>query len=160
MANILFVNFRSLPYLKAAISFLTTRVNQNNLYDYKKLSHYEQYVRATEEIPLVINVNKASRMSWWIDAAYGVHTEMKRNYRVMMFLGKRAMQSKLAKQNINIQSSTEDEIIGVDNHMYGILCSIQLLKAHRHKVEDNIIHQDNKNAMLMKKMGNIYVERI
>ena len=50
---------------------------------------------------------------------------MKIHSRGMMYLGKRAIQSKPRKQSINTWILTEAEIIGVDDHISGILWGVQ-----------------------------------
>ena len=58
---------------------------------------------------------------WWIDAAYGVHLDLKGHLGGMMLLGKCAAASKLISHRINSRSSTDSEIIGVDNYMPSVL---------------------------------------
>ena len=86
-------------------------------------------------MPLVLEENTVIRTSWWINAAYGVYTDMKSQSMGVMLLGKGSMQSKSSKHNLNIRISTESEIIGVDDHMSGILCSMRLLEVQGYKTE-------------------------
>ena len=76
---------------------------------------------------------------------------MKSQSGVMMSLGKGSIQSKLSKQKLNMQRSTESDIVGVDNHMAGVLCIIQLLDSQGYIIEYNSIFQD---ATIMENNGN------
>ena len=78
---------------------------------------------------------------------------MKIHSRGMMYLGKRAIQSKPRKQSINTWILTEAEIIGVDDHISGILWGVQFWESKWYKLEDNIIPQYNQRATLTK-IGN------
>ena len=57
------------------------------------------------------------------------------------------------KQKLNTRSSTESELVGVDDMMPSILWSRYFLKAQGYKVSDNIIFQDNKSTMLLERNG-------
>jgi hypothetical protein len=53
------------------------------------------------------------------------------------------------KHKINTQSSTESELVGVDDMMSLIIWTRYFLKAQGYKVSDNVIFQDNKSTMLL-----------
>ena len=57
------------------------------------------------------------------------------------------------KQKLNTRSSTESELVGVDDMMPSILWTRYFLKAQGYKVSDNIIFQDNKSTMLLERNG-------
>ena len=57
------------------------------------------------------------------------------------------------KQQLNTQSSTESEVVGVDEFMPGILWTRNIMKAQYYDVVENIIYQDNKSAILLEKNG-------
>jgi hypothetical protein len=57
------------------------------------------------------------------------------------------------KQKLNTQSSTETEIVGVDDCMPAVIWTRYFLDAQRYGVIENIIFQDNKSAILMEKNG-------
>ena len=63
----------------------------------------------------------------WIDALYSMHADLKVHSGFMMFLGNSAAASKSRKHRINLRSSTESEIIGVNNHMPGVLWTLLFL---------------------------------
>ena len=98
VSKILFVGCQWQPNPKTAIDLLITRVKHTNLDGYKNLARCGRYIRATVEIPLILEANKSIRMSWWVYAAYGVHLDIKIHSRGMIKLGKGAIQIKLSKK--------------------------------------------------------------
>ena len=57
--------------------------------------------------------------------------------------------SSSSKQKLNMRSSTESELVGVDNLMALIIWSQNFLKAQGYTIVDNILHQDNKSTILL-----------
>ena len=57
------------------------------------------------------------------------------------------------KKKLNLRSSTEMEVIGVDDAMPGVLWTRLFLEAQDHGVTENIVCQDNQSAMLLEKNG-------
>jgi hypothetical protein len=57
------------------------------------------------------------------------------------------------KQKLNTRSSTESELVGVDDMMPSILWTRYFLKSQGYQVNDNIIFQDNKSTMLLERNG-------
>jgi hypothetical protein len=53
------------------------------------------------------------------------------------------------KQTLNSRSSTETELVGVDDFMPVICWTRYFLEAQGYGVNDNILHQDNKPAVLL-----------
>ena len=59
----------------------------------------------------------------------------------------------LTKQKLNTQSSTESELVGVDDMMPTILWTQYFLEAQGYAVRDNIVFQDNRSVILLSKNG-------
>ncbi len=57
------------------------------------------------------------------------------------------------KQKLNTRSSTESEVVGVDDFMPSVLWTRHFLDAQEYGVMENIIYQDNKSAILLEKNG-------
>ncbi len=60
---------------------------------------------------------------------------------------------KSTKHKLNTRSSTESEIVAVDNLIPQILWVRLFLKAQGFAVSNNILYQDNKSAMLLETNG-------
>jgi hypothetical protein len=65
-----------------------------------------------------------------------------------MMLGLGFQISSFSKQKLNTCSSTESKLVGVDNMMSWIIWLRNFLKAQGYVV-DNILHQDNRSAILL-----------
>ena len=57
------------------------------------------------------------------------------------------------KQKLNTRSSTEAEVVGVDDAMGPILWTRLFLEAQGIEVKRNILYQDNKSAILLENNG-------
>ena len=57
------------------------------------------------------------------------------------------------KQKLNTRSSTESEVVGVDDLMPAILWTRLFMEAQGYDVKENLIYQDNKAAILLEKNG-------
>ena len=55
------------------------------------------------------------------------------------------------KQKLNTKSSTETEVVGVDDLMPSVLWTRLFLKAQDYEVNKSIVFQDNKSAILLEK---------
>ena len=85
-------------------------------------------------------------MVTWVDAAYAVYGNMRRQTGGMSSFGLGAIQTKSSKQKINAKSSTKSEVLP-----YNIWMTF-FLKAQGYELEENILMQDNMSAIKMKKM--------
>jgi hypothetical protein len=57
------------------------------------------------------------------------------------------------KQKLNTKSSTEAELVGVDDATTLILWTKLFLEAQGYNISRNVIHQDNKSAILLERNG-------
>ena len=64
-------------------------------------------------------------------------------------MGTGAVQSGSAKQKMNTRSSTEAELVGVDDVISNILWTKFFIEEQGHDVEKNILFQDNKSSILL-----------
>jgi hypothetical protein len=70
-----------------------------------------------------------------------------------MTLGKGSMYSTLVKQKLMTRSSTEAEVVAVDDAMPQMLWTAYFLKGQGIHAPDSILYQDNMSAMLLEKNG-------
>ena len=71
----------------------------------------------------------------------------------MMSLGKGAFFARSTRQKLNTRSSTEAELVAVDDVMSQVLWTRYFLQAQGYNVTDSIIHQDNQSAILLENNG-------
>ena len=68
-----------------------------------------------------------------------------------MLIGKDAASSKLIRHRINLRSSAESEIIGVENNMPGVIWTLCFFGGNGLNVNKNIVYQDNQSAIIMER---------
>ena len=68
-------------------------------------------------------------------------------------MGEGAVQSVSRKQKLNTRSSTESELVGVDDVATMVLWTKLFLEEQGQDIKQNIIYQDNKSAMLLEVNG-------
>jgi hypothetical protein len=153
VAKKLFATKRARPDTGTAISFLTTRVSKPTTDDWKKLSHMMRYLRGTKSLPLILSANGSGMLKWWIDGSHGVHPNMRGHTGCGLSMGQGFPISASSKQKLNTRSSTETELVGVDDFMPSIMWSRLFLEAQGYGVTENIIFQDNQAAILLEKNG-------
>ncbi len=68
-------------------------------------------------------------------------------------LGKGSVYSISTKQKINTKSSTEAELVGVDDGMPLVVWTRKFLISQGFQVTDNVIYQDNQGATLLERNG-------
>ena len=70
-----------------------------------------------------------------------------------MSLGTGCVYGTSKAQKLNTKSSTESEIVGVDDCMPQILWTLYFLEAQGFKIDDNMLYQDNKSSILLETNG-------
>ena len=83
--------------------------------DYKKLIRLMKYLKSTKDIPLSLEADNSGCIQWWVDASFTVQPDMKSHSGAMMSMEQGAAISGSKKQKLNTKSSTESELVGVDD---------------------------------------------
>ena len=112
-----------------------------------------KYLRGTVDLPLVLEADGTHVIKWWVDASFAVHPDMKSHTGGSMSMGKGTIYGTSTRQKLNTKSSTEGELVGVNDVMPQILWTRYFLEAQGYGVEDSIIYQDNQSAILLEKNG-------
>ena len=149
----LFLCKRARPDIQTANAFLTTRVKEPDLDDWKKLKRLIQYLKGTVDLVLTLTSDKLNIIKWYIDASHQVHDDLKSHTGATMTLGKGSVYSSSTKQKINTDSSTLSELVAVHDKTPMILWTNNFLKEQGFETQDTIIYQDNKSAILLEKNG-------
>jgi len=137
--------------IQTAVASLCTRVKSPDNDYYKKLARVIQYLRGTQDLTLTIELD--DHPNWWVDSSYAVHPDMRSHSGIIMTLGKGAIYSSLCKQKLNTKSSTEGELVGIDDAMGQVLWTRYFLAAQGLYVPTTTIHQDNKSTILLAENG-------
>ena len=153
VAKTLFLCKRARPDLQTAVAFLTTRVKAPDMDDYKKLRKMIRYLRATRDLFLTLEGDSMSVIKWWVDGSFAVHPDMRSHTGAVMSLGKGALYSTSKKHKLNTTSSTEAELVSVNDVMPQVLWTRYFLQAQGYDVSDNVVFQDNQSTILLEKNG-------
>jgi hypothetical protein len=153
MAKTLYATKRARPNTCTAIAFLTTRVRAPDKDDWSKLAHLMKYLRGTRTLPLTLSANGSGLLKWFIDASFGVHPNLRGHSGGGLPLGRGFPIVSSTKQKLNTRSSTETEVVGVDDFMPAVCWTRYFLEAQGYTVTDNVLYQDNKSAILLEKNG-------
>ena len=70
-----------------------------------------------------------------------------------MTYGQGAIQAISRKQKLNTRSSTESELVGVDDALTPIMWTRLFMEAQGYKIRENIVKQDNKSSILLETNG-------
>jgi len=151
-AKLLFLAKRSRPDIQTAVAFLTTRVKSPDKDDYKKLARVMRYLRGTTDLSLTLEADDLRVVKWWVDGSFAVHPDMKSHTGATMTLGKGSPYSTSTRQKLNTKSSTESELVAVDDVMPQALWTSYFLEAQGYDIE-SLIYQDNQSAILLEKNG-------
>ena len=124
-----------------------------DLDDWEKLSHLMKYLRGTRELPLILGGDNTGIVKWYVDASFAVHPNMRGHTGGAVTLGRGFPIVTSTKQKLNTRSSTEAELVGIDDLMPAILWTRYFLKAQGYDVKENILYQDNKSSILLARNG-------
>jgi len=153
VAKLLYLGKRARPDIATAVAFLTTRVTKPTEADYMKLRRCIGYLRATRDLPMTLSASDLGKIYWYVDASFAVHHDMRSHTGVVMTMGKGAVISMSVRQKINTKSSTEAELVGVDDAMSQIVWTRNFMEAQGIKVTENVVYQDNQSAILLERNG-------
>ena len=129
-ARLLFLCKRARPDTQTAVAFLSTRVKSPDNDDYKKLGRTLKHLRGTLYMPLVLEADDISIIKWYaVDASFAVHPDMKSHTGGAMTLGKGVIYGTSTRQKLNTKSSTEAELVGVNDLMPQVLWTCYFLEA-------------------------------
>jgi hypothetical protein len=102
-------------------------------------------------MPLILSANGSRILKWWVN--FAVHPNLCGHSGGGLSMGHGFPIVGSTKHELNTQSSTESEIVGADDVMLAACWTGCFMEAQGHKVQDNILFQDNKSSMLLKKNG-------
>ena len=152
-ALLLFICCRVRRDIQTAVAFLTTRVKQPDEDDWGKLKRVLKYLKGTKHLKLTITADNINVIRWYVDASHAVHGDCRGHTGAMMTLGRRAITTISRKQCLNTKSSTESELVSIDEALPSVLHSRYFIESQGYTVEDCIIYQDNLSAMALEKNG-------
>ncbi len=154
VARLLFLSMRARPDILTTISFLTTRVSSPSVDDRNKLRRVIQYLRGTQDLHLTLEPDDMHVFKWMVDASFAVHPNMRSHTGCTVSTGKGSFLNVSSKQKLNTRSSTEAELMGVDDVMGRILWT-KLFMSDQGYDSMHHIGQDNQSSMLLEENGQL-----
>ena len=157
VAKLLFAAFRVRQDVQTAVAFLCTRVKEPDEDDWGKLKRVLKYLKGTPKAKLTLRANSLSIIKWWVDGSFAVHPDRRGHSGGIMSLGKGAIISGSCKHKINGRSSTDNEIISVDDFLGRILHTLYFMRAQGYEISQNILFQDNQSTMRLLILSLIHI---
>ena len=151
----LYVSKRARPDIQLTIAVLCTRVQNPRRNDWNKLVKLLRFLNGTRGKKLRITANNLAVIKWYVDASFAVHPDYKSHTGATMIFdgGLGSIMNLSRKQKLNTRSSTEAELVGVDDASALILWTKLFLEYLGYHISNNIIYQDNKSAILLETNG-------
>jgi hypothetical protein len=153
VAKGLFVCKRARPDIQPAIAFLSTRVKAPDEQDWCKLVKMMNYLNNSKEDVLTLECDELCNITWHLDASFAVHNDKRSHTGATMSLGGGAIISISTKQKINTRSSTEAELVSIDDVIAKVLWTKLFLEAQGYNIEKNVLMRDNISSMKLETNG-------
>jgi hypothetical protein len=116
-----------------------------------------KYLNSTKELKLTLSADNLHCIKWYVDASFVAHHDYKSNTGTTISYGDGdghgAVQSILRKQKLHTKSSTESELVGVEDGSVMILLTKLFLEEQGYEINSNILYQFNKSAILLEING-------
>ena len=103
------------------------------------------YLQATQDLPLILQIDNSKIVQQYIDASFTAHNNMKRHTRILMTMEKWSIYPASTKQKLNSKSSTKAEVIGVNDGINQVLWTKYFLntQGYLYSYSHVTIYQDN-----------------
>ena len=123
--------------LGTTVTLLTSRVQKPNKSDWNKLVRLMIYTKSAPNWHLTLSADNLTTVKWFIDASFAVHPDFKSYTGATMTMGEGAMQTLTRKQKLNSRSSTEAELIGMDDAITQVLWTRLFLTEQGYPIKDD-----------------------
>ena len=114
-----------------------------------------EYLNGTCNLALTLKGDEAQIIKWSIDVSHQVHPDMRSHTGSTMTMGSGGVINNSVKQKLNTRSSTESELVSINDVMPQILWTNHFLKEQGYGINDTIVYQDNKSPILLAKNGQL-----
>lgn len=149
----MFLCKRARQDIQPGIAFLATRTSEPNEGDWAKLIKIMTFLKETRDEVTTIKADDTQTIKWYVDAAFAVHRDYKSHTGATMTLGEGTLCSVSTKQKVMSRSSTEAELVGLDDVISKILWSKLFIEAQGHRVRTTVIYRDNTSSMKLEENG-------
>ena len=112
-----------------------------------------KYIQGTIGLPLILSIDNSGNIKWYVDAYFAVHKDMRSHTGGLMTMGTVGAYVQSRKKKLNTKSSTEADLVGVDDVLTQVIWTRYFLKEQGHMIQDNVIYQDNQSAIRLENNG-------
>ena len=117
------------------------------------LSRMMSFLWWTKEDCLTLEMDNSGMIEWHADTSFAVHSDVRSHAGATLFMGRGAIESVSSKQKIITHSSADAEIVAADDVVVRAMWTKLFLEEQGHKINRNIVYQDNKSSILLMKNG-------
>ena len=139
--------------IQPAVAFLAIRVTKPNEGDWNKLVKMMNFLKATQNDVMTMSADDTNSIKWHVDSVFAVHKDFKSHTGATMTLGAGVICSVSTKQKVNTRSSTEAEMVGVDDVVSKVLWTKLFIEAQGFNIDTNVIYRDNTSSMKLEENG-------
>jgi hypothetical protein len=158
-AKLLYLGKRVRPDMLTAISFLTRRVQKPTEQDESKLHRAIRYLRGSQHLGIILQPTKHLCVCAYIDAAYGVHADMKSQSGCVIGIGKGPIFARSSIQRLNTKSSTEAELVALSDNAGQLIWTREFLIQQGYSIGTSSIFEDNMSTIKLLEAGKGNSER-
>lgn len=136
-------------------STLATRAQDPTEEDYIALMRIYEYFNATVDLQLTFSPS-SMELHYWIDAAYALHPQDMRGHTgILVTLGynNAPLFAKSTKQKLHARSSTESELLALDDGLLHLLWLRQIMDFLGYPQHPAVVYQDNKSTICVCETG-------
>ena len=149
----MFLAKRGRQDIMTGIAYLSTKVTNSSENDWWKLKRLMLYLKNTANEVCRLEAGDTQTIQWYVDAAFAVHKDFRSHTGAVMSLGKGMISSVSIKQKVNTRSSTEAELVAIDDVVSKIIWTKRFIENQGFQVETNIVYQDNQSTMKLEENG-------
>ena len=147
VAKMLYLACKNRPDILMVCSYLASRVNEPNDSDMKKIDRLYNYIDSTKDMFLIYKYGCPIELKVYSDASYNIHADCTSRSGVIALLGGGYISSKSSKQHLITRSSTEAELVALDEGNTMALILINIIKDMGIDIEPVIMMEDNKSTI-------------
>ena len=120
--------------------------------NHKEPTRTIKYIQDTIGLPLILLIKKSGNIKWYVHEEFVLHKDMRIHNGGFTNIGNEGDYLKSSKK-LNTKSSTESELVGVDNVLAQVIWTQYFLKEQGYEIRDNVIYQDNQSSIKLENNG-------
>jgi hypothetical protein len=154
LMKLMYLAKRTRPDILFTLSFLATRSSEPNSNDRSNLDRVFKYLNGTRDLGIRF-IPSAPSLCCYCDASYAVHVDAKSHSGILYTLGMNngPLLTKSSKQKLVAKSSTEAELIALDEGVDTVDWMIRFIKSLGVSVTPATVFQDNQSTIQLAERG-------